>query len=79
MSRVTLLLTPPPVSRVFHRPEVVVDAGNVRDVELAACRLFLGWQTHHPDYMPQLEIEGRPREQAALQEALFRRSSRARR
>lgn len=73
MSRVTLLLTPPPIARVFHRPEVLVDAGNVRDVELAACRLFLGWQAHHPDYTPRLEVEGRPSESAALQRALFRR------
>lgn len=75
MSRVTLLLTPPPLARVFHHPEVFVDAGNVRDVELAACRLFLGWQAHHPDYTPQLTIEGKPLEQAALQRALFRRRS----
>ncbi len=73
MSQVTLVLTPPPIARVFYRPEVVVDAGNVRDIELAACRLFLGWQAHHPDYTPRLEIKNRPEEQAALQRALFRR------
>ena len=73
MSRVTLLLKPPALSRIFHCPEVLVDAGDVRDVELAACRLFLGWQAHHPDYTPQLEVEGRPKERAALQRALFTR------
>lgn len=75
MPRVTLFLTPPPIARIFHVPEVLVDAGNVRDVELAACRLFLGWQAHHPEYTPQLEIKGKPRERAALQRALFRRKT----
>lgn len=71
MARVTMLLTPPPIARVFHIPEVLVDAGDVEDVELAACRMFLGWQAHHPDFTASLRIEGMPHEQKALQRALF--------
>jgi hypothetical protein len=71
--RVTLALGRSDLERVFHVPETVLDAGHVRDYELAACRLFLAWQNGFPQVRgPVCEIEGLPKESAAITKALFR-------
>jgi hypothetical protein len=71
--RVTLALGRSPLEEAFYVPETVLDAGRVRDYELAACRLFLAWQNGFPHVRrPVCEVEGLPAESAALNKALFR-------
>jgi hypothetical protein len=71
--RVTLALGRSALEEVFYVPETVLDAGRVRDYELAACRLFLAWQNGFPHVRrPICEIEGLPLESAAMNKALFR-------
>ncbi len=78
--RVTLALGRSMLEEAFYVPETVLDAGRVKDYELAACRLFLAWQNGFPEVRrPVCEVEGLPIESAALTKALFRspRPSRA--
>lgn len=71
--RVTLALGRSMLMEAFYIPETVLDAGRVRDYELAACRLFLAWQNAAPEVRrPVFEIEGLPKESAMLEKALFR-------
>lgn len=78
--RVTLALGRTPLMEAFYVPETVLDAGWVTDYELAACRLFLAWQNAAPEVRrPICEVEGLPKESAALNKALFRSPKPARR
>lgn len=68
---ITLHLTPSALMSAFHVPAVEIDAGNSRDFVDVACKCYLLWQSEYPDYLPRLEIVGRPAESATLNRALF--------
>ena len=68
-----LELTPTPLMRVFHVPEVVVDCGTPDDLEGTACAAFLMWRVEYPDYSARLSIPDQPEAEKALNRALFRR------
>lgn len=67
-----LELTPTPLMRAFHVPDVVVDCGKTEDTEGTACAAFLMWQVEYPEYGAKLRIPNRPEAEKALNHALFR-------
>lgn len=67
-----LTLSPTPLLRAFHAPEVVVDCGLPADAEGTACAAYLMWQVEYSGYTARLSIPRQAEAERALNHALFR-------